>query len=123
MFETASSEQGDRLGDWFARGGVALAFLVFGWEKFQSGTMWPKFFDQVGIGQWFRYFTGIVEIGAALLLFIPWTAQFGLAILACTMATAALIWIFILGQPANSIICGGFCLGLGTFWWTRHSRA
>jgi hypothetical protein len=23
-----------------------------------------KFFDQIGIGQWFRYFTGIVEIAS-----------------------------------------------------------
>ena len=37
-----------------------------------------KFFDQVGVGQWFRYFTGLVEVFGALLVLIPKTAQAGL---------------------------------------------
>ncbi len=122
MFEQAAADSGSRLSDWFVRGGVALAFLLFGAEKFPADTMWPKFFEQVGIGQWFRYFTGIVEIGGALLLLIPWTAQFGLGILACTMATASLIWVFVFGSPGGAVVTGAFSLGLTAFWFARRGN-
>ncbi len=124
MFESANSgEVRSPIADWCIRGGIGLIFLAAGWEKFDLHSMWPGFFQKVGMGQWFRYFTGIVEIMAGLLTFIPWTAQFGVAILACTMGCAALIWIFVVGPPANAIICGGFSFGLSAFWWSRRSRS
>jgi hypothetical protein len=84
------------------RAGIALAFALFGLEKFPSGAdaHWVRFFDQVGVGQWFRYFTGI---------------------LATTMAVASAIHISVIRQPANEIITGGRCLGLAAFWWSRRS--
>lgn len=126
MFEDAAkTENRDQLGDWILRGGVALMFLLFGIDKFpsQPGTSWVRFFDQVGIGQWFRYFTGIVEIAGALLVLIPHTARWGLALLAATMASAALIVTFRLGHPADAIISGLFCLVLTALWWSRASSA
>ena len=94
MFEQAAAgESQSPITDWCLRRGIALAFVVFGWDKFTTNSMWPKFFQDVGWGQWFRYFTGVVEIGGGILTFIPWTAYSGLAILACTMASASLIWI------------------------------
>src|SRR5579871_883251 len=69
------------------RGSVALIFVLAGADKFGSG--WIGFFDQVGIGQWFRYFTGGVEIPGAVLVMIPRTVLAGLALLGCTMASAA----------------------------------
>lgn len=101
MFEQANSgEPRSPITDWCLRGGIALAFVVIGWDKFSPDSMWPKFFEQVGVGQWFRYFTGIVEILGGVLVFIPGTATAGLALLACTMASA----------------------GLTAFWYTRRSR-
>lgn len=127
MFEaTEKTANRDQLGDWILRGGVALMFVLFGLDKFPShpGASWVQFFDQVGIGQWFRYFTGIVEVAGALLVLIPQTARWGLALLAVTMASAALIVTFRLGHPADAIISGLFCLILTAFWWTRReSRA
>jgi len=110
------------LGDWFARGGIALAFVVFGWEKFPADSMWPKFFQDVGLGQWFRYFTGVVEILGGVLVLIPRTAAAGLALLAVTMASAALILIFVLGRPGDAVFSGAFFLGLSAFCWTRQNR-
>ena len=120
MFDHVASDQTrDKLGDWVLRFGVAAAFILFGFDKFPSepGAQWVRFFNQVGIGQWFRYFTGIVEIAAGVLVLVPITARFGVAILAVTMAVASLIHIFVIHQPANVIITGGFCLGLTAFWW------
>ena len=125
MFEGASSAgDRDRLGDWVLRGGVALAFVLFGCDKFPShaGASWVTFFDQVGVGQWFRYFTGVVEVLGALLVLIPRTARAGLALLAVTMACAALIVAFRLGQPANAIPSSIFFVILSGIWWSRRDR-
>ena len=102
---------------------IALAFALFRLEKFPSGAdaHWVRFFDQVGVGQWFRYFTGIVEVIGAALVLIPVTARVGLAILATTMAVASAIDISVIRQPANEIITRWLCLGLAAFWWSRRS--
>lgn len=122
MFEEASSARApDKIGDWVLRGGVALAFVLFGADKFPSGpdAPWVKFFDQVGVGQWFRYFTGIVEIAGAVLVLIPRSARLGLAILAITMLTASFIHVFVIHQPGNVIITGGLFVLLVAFWWSK----
>ncbi|HUA91721.1 MAG TPA: DoxX family protein [Terracidiphilus sp.] len=124
MFETTRAhEHRDRLGDWVLRGGVALAFVLFGADKFpsQPGSVWVRFFDQVGVGQWFRYFTGIVEIAGALFVLIPQTARIGLALLATTMACAAGIVSFRLGRPADGIFAEILCVVLSALWWARRS--
>lgn len=122
MFEEASSAWApDKIGDWVLRGGVALAFVLFGVDKFSSGpdAPWVKFFDQVGVGQWFRYFTGMVEIAGAVLVLIPRSAHLGLAILAVTMLTASFIHVFVIHQPGNVIITGGLFVLLVAFWWSK----
>lgn len=123
MFENvAQGESRNTITDWFGRGGVALAFVVFGLDKFNNQSMWPKFFQDVGFGGWFRYFTGWVEILGGILVMIPWTATIGLALLACTMASAALILIFVLGRPGDAVFSIGFFLGISAFAWTRRNR-
>ena len=124
MFEQADSRDRNVLADWMARGAFALLFGIFGAEKFNStpGSEWVKLFQEIGMGQWFRYFTGVVELLGAALLLIPPTVTAGLAILAATMFSAGLIWVFVLGRPANSIFCTVFLLALLAFWWNRRSR-
>jgi len=120
MFEESMSGQvRDQIGDWVLRAGIALAFLLFGCDKFPSGpgAQWVRFFDQVGVGQWFRYFTGIVEVAGAALVLFPTTTRIGIAILTATMAVASVVHIFVIRQPANAIITGVLCLGLMAFWW------
>src|ERR1035441_4275993 len=102
MFEQASSDVPRNVAaDWALRGGIAVAFMVFGAEKFPSdgGSSWVKLFHEIGVGQWFRYFTGVVEVLGGVLVLIPRTVTAGLALLACTMASAALILTFVLGRP------------------------
>ena len=85
------------------------------------GSPWVKLFQQIRAGQWFRYFTG-AEVLAGVLVLISWTATAGLALLACTMAAAALILAFVIGRPADSIFSGIFFIALSAFWWSRRSR-
>ena len=125
MFEEASTgEPRNRITDWVLRGGIALAFVLFGMEKFQSNPAgeWVKLFEQIGIGQWFRYFTGVVEILGGVLVTIPRTARIGLALLAATMAAAALILDFQIRRPGDSVISTGFFILLAAFWWSRRGE-
>jgi putative oxidoreductase len=78
MFEeTSLSEPRNRISDWVLRGSIALVFVLFGAEKFPVNPEgpWVKLFQQIGFGQWFRNFTGIVEILGGLLVLIPWTTR------------------------------------------------
>jgi len=124
MFEQATlREPRNVLGDWILRGAIAIVFVLFGVEKFPSnpGSPWVKLFQQIGVGQWFRYFTGVVEVLGGVLVLIPWTATAGLALLACTMAAAVLILVVVIGRPGDSIVSASFFIGLAAFWWISRS--
>ena len=99
------------------RGGIALIFVLAGIDKFSQS--WIKLFQEIGLGQWFRYFTGVVEISGALLVLIPWTVTAGLVLLGCTMGSAALLLTFVVGRPADSVFSLVLFLGLAIFWWSR----
>jgi uncharacterized membrane protein YphA (DoxX/SURF4 family) len=121
MFEQSTlAETRNALSDWMLRGAIALVFILEGADKFGSSTSWINLFQQIGFGQWFRYFTGVVEVLGGLLVLIPWTVTAGLALLACTMASAALILAFVVGRPQDSVFSGAFLIGLMTFWWNRR---
>ena len=64
-------------------------------------------FDQIGFGQWFRYITGIIEIGSVVLLWRPSKQIFGAALLVCTMFGIVLVHYFILGPSAVPAIVLG----------------
>ncbi len=110
------------LTDWMVRGGVALVYVLFGTDKFPSGpdSQWVKLFHEIGAGDWFRYFTGVVEILGALLVLIPRTALIGLLLLAVTMAGAVAILCF-LHRPGDAVFPGFFLIGLAALAWTRWS--
>ncbi len=76
---------------------VASAFLAAGSAKLAGDPSMVAVFDQVGIGQWFRYLTGAVEITGAVLILIPKAAILGAALLACTMAVALFTHLAVIG--------------------------
>jgi len=76
---------------------VALAFLAAGLAKLSGVQMMVGTFDQIGLGQWFRYATGLIEVGGAILLFLPGRQAIGAALLVATMIGAVLSHILILG--------------------------
>lgn len=86
---------------WVVRVVVALAFGFIGATKLSTNPhgMWVKVFDDIGLGQWFRYFTGAMQLGGAVLMLTPWTLSLGAAMLACTMTGAALVDVFVEHQP------------------------
>jgi len=83
---------------WLPRVTLVLAFLFIGGTKFNSDPHgdWYRIFERIGWGQWFRYFTGAMQIAGALLMLMPWTLTLGAAMLACTMAGAVVVDIFVM---------------------------
>ena len=81
---------------WLSRLAVVIGFLVIGATKFSSGRgEWYRIFELIGLGQWFRYFTGAVQVLGAVLLLFRTTRTAGAAMLGCTMIGAMFVDIFI----------------------------
>lgn len=79
---------------------AAAAFLPAGALKLAGVEPMVDMFDRIGFGQWFRLFTGAVEVISAILLLIPAATVIGSALLAMTMLGAIATHLFILGGSA-----------------------
>jgi uncharacterized membrane protein YphA (DoxX/SURF4 family) len=109
--------------DWAIRISIATLYLFIGLAKFSSRpeSHWVAVFQQIHAGEWFRYFTGVVESAAALLVLIPRAAIFGLLLLACTMLCASLIVAFVLHQPGEATFPGFLFLVLAAVTWIHRA--
>jgi putative oxidoreductase len=74
---------------------LALVFLLAGGVKLIGVPGMVTEFAQIGIGQWFRYVTGIVEVSGAIGLLIPkfrfWAALQIVAVM--VGATGVNLWV------------------------------
>ena len=87
---------------------TAVAFLMAGFAKLSGQPEMVETFDKVGVGQWFRYVTGGIEVTSAILLLIPRLTPVGAALLVCTMAGAVLTHLVMIGGsplPALVLAC------------------
>ena len=90
---------------WFAQIAAAGMFLLAGGSKLAGAPAMVQLFDAIGIGQWFRYLTGTIEVVSAILLLVPSLAVFGALVLVPTMAGAVVTHLFIVGgNPAPAIV-------------------
>ena len=49
-----------------------MVFVYVGVIKLpDEAGMWVRLFERIGIGQWFRYVTAIVEIAGGVLMLLP----------------------------------------------------
>jgi putative oxidoreductase len=85
---------------WTLQALAAAAFLMAGATKLAGAEMHVAMFEKIGLGQWFRYFTGGLEVICAILLLVPRTVGIGAALLAATMAGAVATHLFIIGGSA-----------------------
>jgi putative oxidoreductase len=90
---------------WTVQSLVAALFLFAGIGKLAGMEMHVKLFEAIGIGQWFRYVTGAIEAGSAVLLFVPALAVFAALALVATMTGAVLTHLFVIGgNPTMPIV-------------------
>ena len=76
---------------------ATIAFVAAGLAKLAGAEMMVATFDAVGLGQWFRYVTGAIEVGAAILLWVPGRQIIGAGLLVATMIGANLAHLVVLG--------------------------
>jgi uncharacterized membrane protein YphA (DoxX/SURF4 family) len=97
----------------------AAMFLFAGGLKLAGVPLMVQEFGVIGLGQWFRYFTGTIEVVSAVLLLIPSLAAYGAAALFVTMIGAIVAHLFIIGgSPLIPIV---LLAATGTIAWARGS--
>lgn len=89
---------------WVLRISAGLLFLVVGLAKFQTQSIWVRLFSEIDLGDWFRYFTGMLQCVAGLLPVVPRTAKAGAALAGCTMAGAVAVHLFVLDTGIGGAI-------------------
>ena len=107
-------------GLWLLQIAAAGVFFFAGGSKLAGSPQMVQAFATIGIGQWFRYLTGGLEIiGAAGLLF-PVTAPLAALLLAGVMIGAVLSHLFIIGgSPAVPAV---LLVAMATVAWARRPR-
>ena len=86
-----------RISLWVLQIALAGMFLLAGSPKLLGDPAMVGLFDAIGIGQWFRYVTGLIEVVSALALLVPSFAVFGAVALVPTMVGAVATHLFIVG--------------------------
>jgi putative oxidoreductase len=107
---------------WLPRVALAAVFLNVGVQKFGTDTMWIRLFAQIGLGQWLRYLTGVLQILGAIFVLVPATMPFGVLMLAGTMAGAIVAWVFGLHAAANALVPAVLLAALVAVGWQGMSR-
>lgn len=82
---------------WVLQVAAAAMMGMAGFAKLSGAPEMVALFDAVGVGQWFRYVTGGLEVLGALLLLVPALAGAGALMLAGVMAGAVLTHLFVIG--------------------------
>jgi putative oxidoreductase len=75
---------------------LALAFAGAASGKLLGKPEMVGLYEAIGIGQWFRFVTGLLELTGAVLIVIPRTKFFGAALLGVIMVGAVITHLFIL---------------------------
>ena len=105
---------------WFAQIAAAGMFFVAGGSKLAGVPAMVQLFDAIGIGQWFRYLTGTIEVVSAILLLMPSLAIFGALALTATMVGAIFTHLFIVGgNPGVPIVLLATTTAIA---WARRSE-
>jgi putative oxidoreductase len=75
----------------------ATLFFVVGLAKLSGDEQMIQTFAAIGIGQWFRYVTGTIELVSAFLLLVPVLSGIAALVLVATMIGAILTHLLIIG--------------------------
>ena len=90
---------------WILSGLLALVFLGSGGAKLAGAAAMVEMFDKLGRGQWFRYFTGLLEVAGGIGLLIPRYAFYAAGLLAVVMVGAIIAHLTVLGtSPATPVV-------------------
>jgi putative oxidoreductase len=119
-FGAASTGKIINVGLWILQIGAAGMFLMVGFLKLSGDAQMVGLFDAVGLGQWFRYVTGSLEVMGAVLLLVPRLSGLGALLLVGVMLGAVPTHLFVVGgSPLPAII---LLIVTGVTAWGRRQR-
>jgi putative oxidoreductase len=99
---------------------LAAVFFLVGGAKLIGRPDMVRLFHDIGIGQWFRYVTGTIEVTGALLLIIPFLSGAAAIGLGAVMIVASLVELLVLHRPPLAALA---CLSAHTLIaWRRVGR-
>ena len=104
---------------WLAQIALAAMFFLAGGSKMVGAPAMVNLFAAIGWGQWFRYFTGAIEISAAIALLIPSASLFGAMLLIPTMFGAMIDNLFLGQSPVVPLV---LLLIAATVAWSRRNQ-
>ncbi len=105
---------------WLMQVALAAMFLMAGGSKLAGAPAMVSLFDAVGVGQWFRYVTGVVEVVSGIALLVPAAAVFGAILLIPTMIGAIITNLLIVHvSPGMPLV---LLLGAATVAWVRRRQ-
>ena len=94
-----------RIGAWALQAVVAAVFFAAGMAKLAGVPFEVQSFAQIGLGQWFRIVTGMVQIVGAFALVYPGLASIGGLWLGFNMFCAVVVCLAVLHtNPATAIV-------------------
>jgi uncharacterized membrane protein YphA (DoxX/SURF4 family) len=99
---------------------LAIAFTLAGGIKLISVPGMVQEFAQIGLGQWLRYFTGVLEVSGAIGLLIPkvrfWAAlQIAVVMVGATFTNIAVLHLPIMARVTAILLA----LALALAWLAR----
>ena len=108
------------VGLWILQIGAAGMFLMVGFFKLSGDPQMVGLFDAIGLGQWFRYVTGSLEVLGAILFLVPRLSGLGALLLVGVMLGAVPTHLFVVGgSPLSAII---LLIVTGVVAWGRRER-
>lgn len=97
MYTNAASLEAPRDGAlWVVQLLGATMFFITGLAKLSGDEQMIEVFAAIGIGQWLRYVTGLIEFASAIFLLIPALSGIGALLLVPTMLGAILTHLLII---------------------------
>ena len=94
-----------RIGTWALQAVVAAVFFAAGLAKLVGAPFEVQSFAQIGLGEWFRIVTGLVQIVGAFALVYPGLASIGGLWLGFNMFCAVVVCLAVLHtNPAPAIV-------------------
>ena len=105
---------------WVTQVALAIMFLMAGGSKLAGVPAMVSLFDAIGLGQWFRYVTGVIEVISGIALLVPSAAVFGALLLIPTMLGAIVTNLFVV--PASPVMPLLLLLGATAVAWARRHQ-
>lgn len=99
---------------------LALVFAMAGSSKVFGDPAMVEMFDVIGVGQWFRYVVGALELAGAVGVLIPHLSGLAALGLACVMVGATLTNAVVLDASPLSTI--GLLVVCALVAWGRWSK-